>query len=322
MKSGQFYFSSFFNMSEKPPHPEGTQQEIARQEIELSPEVIEKIMEKVEDINEPDTAFHVLNAERPDKEEILIDVLRDGILGQTHERRDEAERAYNQKKPRPHTQRGAYVEDVKSGKMPRVSFDIVGRMSNGPYYISEAHYMESVLGATNIAIIFDLTKFSDGIGTQEEYEQELETLKAKGSTRPELDYLDSKLKMGTFWPGHGGNPSPPRENDDLWSSDDPKEARTLSTAKDYGHVLMGRVSPRHFKGIVLKVHTPERRLGYLGVERDPNIIQEEVKKIVDKQRKVYRLNPDKILPIYDIYGNLLWPKQMSREDIEKEEEEK
>lgn len=308
-------------MGERPTNPNIPKPEIPKQEVELTPEVIEIVMRKVEDICTSGTAYHVFNANRYDKKkEILVDVLRDGILGLTQERIQEQQRLHQEKKDAPYTQRGAYVEDVRGGELPRLWFDIVGR-SKGTYGIENSYWMNSYRynrAPINIAIVFDLLDFTDGIGGREEYLEQLEDLKKSGSEKPADDYIRNHSRIGTYFPADTRGPKDPAETD-WWN----RNNQTMS-ASDEGHVLFGRISPRYFKGIVLKVNNLEesKETNSLEEERDPVIIQNEMKKIVDLQLKVYKLKPDNLIPIYDTRGNLLWPKQMNHEDLKKEEEEK
>lgn len=309
-------------MSENQPKPESLQTEISKQETKLSPEIIELVMEKVENILKPDLAFHVLNANRQPKErdEILGDMLRDGILGITRERKAEQQKAHYEKRPPSHTQRGAYVDDVKSGGLPQIWFEINGRIQLKSS-IEDSIWMNTSIVPVNIAIVFDLSHFTDGIGTHERYEQQIEKIKKSGSKYPKNDYIQQQSSIGTFFPATTIGPSEPQ----AWM-------RGLQKTKgemDTGFVLLGRVSPRYFKGIVLKVNRevkehvdPTHTYSRDNEESDPVAIQTVLKKIVDMQLKIYKLTPDKILPVYDRHGNLLWPRQMSRNNLATTDEEK
>ncbi|MFH1291783.1 MAG: hypothetical protein ABIH87_01115 [bacterium] len=291
-------------MSERPTNPNLPKPEIPKQEVELSPEVIEMVMEKVEDIYTPGTAFHVLNAlqkwhgEKGNVTDIetIDDVLRDGVLGKIPERGEEPLSRH----------RGAFVEDIKSGKMPRVWFDIVGRSAryNLPH---DSIWMQG--GVVSVAIIFDLSKFSDGIGQEEDYRQKLEELKKRGSTDPEADYRKEHEKIGTFFSSSAYRPL----DHNLFNT----KGFTMSN-EGSGFTLFGRVSPRHFRGIILRLRKQGQK--ELKVEDDQTRIQGEVDKIVSKQLKTYKNKPEMLLPIYDSRGHLLWPKQVDYKELYKEEE--
>lgn len=284
-------------MSERLPKLECPQPEIVKQENELGPEVIETVMGKIEDIRVPGTAFHVLNANRYQKnkkEETLGHMLRDGILGLTRERVSEEQRAAGEKRPPSHTQRGAYIEDLKSGKLPTVFFDIVGRNTD-----QDGFWLGHASG--KIAIIFDLSHFVDGIGQQQDFERQLDTLRENRSTNPWKDYLKEHVKIGKYFPTDGTFPNKPFG----WT----KDGKSIGQI-DMGHQLFGRVSPRHFKGIILEPPS------------DTAVQDEMIRKIVEIQLNVYKLQPEKLLPIYNRAGDLLWPKQLRHEKIIEENEEK
>lgn len=301
-------------MGERPPKPESLHSKVPIERRELSPEIIEMVMEKVEDINASETAFHVLGAaekwhgeKRPVTEiKIINDVLRDGILGQTVNRRHERQ---SSKEKLPISQRGTYVEDVKKGELPRVWFDIIGRADLTQPSIAGAFWMQ---GKISVAVVFDLSKFTDGIGKEEDYEQRLKELEESGSINPKADYIQQHSKIGTFFPSDGSGPMSPLE----WND----EGLTVGT-RDFGHLLLGRVSPRHFKGIALRVCKIGEDGRYKD-ETDQTKIQNEVDKIVTAQSKIYQREPNMLLPIYDVQGNLLWPEQLSYEKKYKMEEEK
>lgn len=239
-------------------------------ENELSPETIEMVMKKVVDIQAYGTAFQVLNANRGNKKEVLADILRNRILGLTKARKDEERRAHYEGRNPSHTQRDAYVEDIKSGELPQVWFDMLGRSRftdnmKKSYWMNSFRYNQAPI---NIALVFDISKFTDGIGGSEDYLEELQKLKEGGSENPADDYIKNHSKIGTYFPANTEGPKDPAETD--WWND---ENQTQSNP-DEGHVLFGRISPRYFKGIVLKVNNLEtsQKTHSLEEEHDQEII--------------------------------------------------
>lgn len=75
---------------------------------------------------------------------------------------------------------------------------------------------------------------------------------------------------------------------------------TKLTPYPEGHALSFRVAPRFLKGLILKI------------SRKENASQEIIDKLA---RVINEENSD--IPIYDFDGNLLWPKQMSYEEVKK-----
>lgn len=72
-----------------------------------------------------------------------------------------------------------------------------------------------------------------------------------------------------------------------------------------GFTISHRVPPRNFKGIVVRVSD------------ESHTTNANVQVIVDTMLRVYSKTPDLLLPIYDTNGNLLWPKNMTYEEIKK-----
>ena len=70
---------------------------------------------------------------------------------------------------------------------------------------------------------------------------------------------------------------------------------------EYGFVLSPRVSPRRFEGLVLQA--------------DSELMQQITRQLSEIITKVNKDKPERIIPIYDKNGNLLWPKQMTHEEI-------
>lgn len=81
-----------------------------------------------------------------------------------------------------------------------------------------------------------------------------------------------------------------------------EEGKRMPTL-EYGFVLSYRVAPRFFQGIVV---------GF----------SDKVEDVVSAMLKQYEHKPHLLLPIYDIQGNLLWPKPMRYEQVKKFIEER
>lgn len=72
-------------------------------------------------------------------------------------------------------------------------------------------------------------------------------------------------------------------------------------SSEWGFALHYRVAPRFIKGIIYKGNNPE----------------DFVKNIENIYRDVYVDKLSQAIPVYDIDGNLLWPKQMNYEEVKK-----
>ena len=86
-----------------------------------------------------------------------------------------------------------------------------------------------------------------------------------------------------------------------------------------GFILCHRVAPRLFSGIVL---SPGKENPVKGEGAGRNFIEDtdyapHVQKIVDEMMEADKEKPELLVPIYDLYGNLLWPKQMPYEEVKK-----
>ncbi|HLC71612.1 MAG TPA: hypothetical protein VJI32_06375, partial [Candidatus Nanoarchaeia archaeon] len=94
------------------------------------------------------------------------------------------------------------------------------------------------------------------------------------------------LPLGTYQPNHP----------DIRDSKDGK----TTVDSEFGFVLGGRVAPRKFTGILLHPTKYGRHL------KDYYLIDEWL-------RGIKEINDT--LPVYDCFGNLLWPKEMSYEEV-------
>jgi len=314
-------------MSEKiPPIEESPQTLLTEQmgkaekesfEEELSPEVIEKIMEKVRDIDTKGLAYHVLFQ----REKHLKSVLSSGILGQ--------ELGGNERKD---VTKEWWVKSIRERKK-FVHFNIIGRARKDlddpdiDDYRRQKYSEKTEIGKSyhlkygGIAFIFDISDY-----------QELS---------PE------------FRPGKGVSRTF-RSQDPYFYSHRGEEGRTTQEGlsipqSEYGFVLSYRVPPRLFKGIVLNAERyltedevkneveysrkayekytkptkgpfDEEKTKQRIIERrvrDKNYEPQQVHQIVGILKEVYQEKKYHPLPIYDVYGNLLWPQKISYEDVKK-----
>ncbi len=88
-----------------------------------------------------------------------------------------------------------------------------------------------------------------------------------------------------------------------YENDDPR----LSTPRsEHGYAGPARVAPRKFLGIVVSYPDPEQ-------------CQRAANDIAQVMLETDTNHPERLIPIYDISGNMLWPKNISYEEIQKEQ---
>ncbi len=310
---------------EQQPQLESQEDSESKVEKELSPEIIEKIMEKVQDIDQKGTGYHALS-----DNEKLRSVLQDGLLGQEmHPNKSNIKLGKK------------WAKAVRKTHKSFVHFNIVGRavlnqdtkLSHDKQHLSEKReigksYYMGVPG--KLAIMFDIGNYKEltGVGLPGE--------KSRGK---------SKSFRMAFYPESIDKEGLPKPH------------------SEYGFVISYRIAPRFFKGIVLypgresteeeiRKELAKRKKSYegykkrgkpfyypqisesyfdeekernyvkfMGTKEDENYLP-HVKKLTQAMMDVDKDKPERLIPIYDVYGNLWWPKQMSYEEVKKFVEER
>lgn len=128
-------------------------EEAEEKEFELTPEIEEMIMEKVQYINENGTAFTVItNSIRDEKsfEKKLRDIFSYGLLGRSSAYLDEFLKEDSDLKKE-------WVKDVRK-KESFVYFNIVGKTARN---IEWSYYVESKSNFPTVALVFDLSRFKE-----------------------------------------------------------------------------------------------------------------------------------------------------------------
>lgn len=309
----------------------------ANLEQELSPEVIEKTMEKVQDTNAKGLAYSVI------KNENLEQILNQGLLGTLTPREDITPAKW-----------------IRYGPERRTSvvyFSIVGRRYGRYWQPNELEIRNSLLMSVysepRIAIILDLTHFKEEIPSSLRSRLEKRIIPRSNTFWCDDPMVEESWERNFF----GLRPRDRKileriksEREDITEKGEPK------SSSDYGFALSPRVAPRLFRGIVCKavrkktdeeiIQDIKKRVsqgdifipGYPDLERmkeaekkenyysytdkDPEIIRKMVEKTVFLMRKIYKGKEHLLLPIYDVHGNLWWPKKMSYEEVKRFVEEK
>lgn len=282
-------------------------------EQELSPEQIEQIMAKVQDIDRDGIAYRALTGKTHEEwlekklpYTHLKDVLINGSLGKQNGRGQVEKNEW-----------AKIQRDSIHGKGGGISqcFNIVGRSNDEvekgkyPRLMRTGSFGKDRLGGGDqMGIIFDLDKF-----------QELDRSK----------FGSDSLQLRTY----SNNDGKPFENCDL---------------AEFGFSLFPRISPKLLTGIIFRCHEknnieekrkhfianilkdkipkiPENMYDYvypnyinkedlytLNISDDPEDVMKMVTKIVDMM-----FSTDLLVPVYDVKGNLWWPKRMSYEEVKK-----
>lgn len=318
-------------------------------ELELSPESIEQIMEKVQDINEYGTAYKTICRSTevenedlpisPQKRNALIATLREGELGtekiQMGQEYSSPWKYYGGKRGKESWREVARNKNF----IPKVYFNILGRSEHEKYGISQAHYCQShEQNVLVLTLIFDLKPYYDA-------GPNAATWISERDWRPHR-FFTCDASIDTLYPTlkaveevYGQNCTDYNEYRDwinkkaIKSEEQFKkmcertkqimvEREKKSTfdlggrAKgewqnfdsQCGFILTPRIPPRFFTGIIL--------------DRHPELGTSDAGGVANLMTETNRDNPDRLFPIYDIHGNLLWPKQMTYAEVKEFVEQK
>lgn len=282
-------------------------------EGQLSPEVLEKVMEKVQDVNRYGTAWSIVPEGR------LKNIFTDGLLG-VSEDREGINRCnfYNE------NSKELFISDVRkrheSNFSPDVYFNVVGRQEHyGDQLISKNQRISDVsyyfIDEDALAILFDLSSFQE--------------VSVENNRR--LGYKKFGLHE------HFSNP-------EIYSVTKNDKGESMSPI-EYGFRLSPRMSPRLIQGLLFykaKKLTSEEiltipglnpsknfffdeegryylfRQGWFTEENNDEILEKRAKEIVIKMFEAKKT----LVPVYDYKGNLWWPKRMSYEEVKRFVEER
>lgn len=272
-------------------------------EADLSPEIESVVMKKIQDIDTDGTAYSTIGAYARDlnttkltsnapaegaREEVFRSVMASGLLGFVRQEQqggsdislgDDFKKIWAER-----------MRDKKSMDAPlNVYFNIIGteeeKMKKGVSRMSQSNWAGK---EDSISIIFNLRPFKKK--SREEFD--------KGPKQK--TYLSSSMNV-----------------DDK-----------VDTA--YGHLLHSRVPPKNFLGVVLGDHFSEMRRRRSFDYREMTdeeaaatrflsdiVINKRVRRLVDAMKDACVGKPEMLVPVYDIHGNLLWPKRLAHEEVKK-----
>lgn len=299
----------------EPPKPKPEDKSLV--EKELSPEQIEKIMEKVQDINKFGTAYRGIKGFNLVQHNGLIDtaILRGGFGGIPHEK------GINAKELREVEKRYGLKFEQKGV----VFFHIIGRTIDIPDDLDtfdlktgDEAFLPNIRPG-NVSFIFSLDDYKEvvGWGTPSAVEKYNES---GFPTRYGLRDREYSIQGFFFsYPDEIIQKYKPHEE---ISEEDKKK---IKTPKEFGFIITGRVTPDKFRGIVIGTGKSKEEIeqeGRLNLEKERSVLKIDIlaKQIKDEFEKTKE--DHSLLPIYDVHGNLLWPKQMNYAEVKKLAEER
>lgn len=259
---------------------------------ELSPEVLDLVMAKVQDINTEGIGFSVTDKYKNSLERVL----EKGLLGSPGATTDTSKWAEEARKEKDKLVffniTGRYVTPSREWyKNARAEDEYDERYGNFPASIKNVGML-----ANGIHILFDMKSF---------HEDPRGVWESDKKTRQRLPHHHYAIH------GEGGGQN--------------SEGQTLADSR-FGFALKQRIAPRFFTGIVLnlqhvtkRVHNIPRQgdytLNYKDYSNEDNLAK--AKEISELMRKLHPDKPELWLPVYDANGNLLWPKPMFYEQVKK-----
>jgi len=272
-------------------------------EEELSPEIIETIMEKVMDIDTAGLGYSSISSTWTENPRVMNSIFRNGLFGRETGHENIGGYRLSSKSPQEN-----WARNLREHKQGHTYFNVVGRTTlenkkrkpNTPEIAGN-----SLSDDDSVTFYFDLSFF---------HELNLDTyknlVKRKGDIYPLLE--KNHRYYGVDVNGLYDN-NLTRMN--LTSIEDVHRVEDIKPVETWGFVTSTRIAPRFFKGIILGDETYESGKGM--VSRNPNELQKQVNIYKEKMFNIYKNSPDLFLPIYSTNGNLLWPKQMSYEEVKK-----
>ena len=283
-KDGSFVYKQAFWLSKKEAEEEAelerydlkaAERLIKINEIEkkLSPEIIELIMNKIQDIDQGELAYHVLTErENPKERNSIINIekklagsLKNGLLSISNgvlggkEGQDVLNTILPNRKDSPLPEEikdlpleQKWVHNVRKNKTGLVFFNLTGGWHKNQPHAIEIRESWYVQYQKSVVLLFELK---------------------------EKDKKIIAMERNSLYPGSSRG--------------------TLH--EEIGFALPYRVAPRRFNGIVINNCNDERLIPM----------------VKGNMLEIYKDKPELMLPIYNMDGDLLWPKQMPYKEIKK-----
>jgi len=333
-----------------------------KQELEIPPEVLEQVMVKVQDINKEGNGLTSLRCKDDRSSlrakfglTKLISVLKNGLLGLAgdglHDDPLLTDAEKEEIRNKPAKDRWAY--EARKYHVAYFFANIIGR---------DIKDVEGSIWAVHaeVSFVFDLRHFKPALSStpynrkaqsrtyrgeldESEVQDFLESVGIDSSAPLEklVPELENKMpELRTRFNIKKGDQHT-EENRDVWLAFIKMESiidqwnknkRIRHGDRSEGLTINHRIAPRKFIGLVLnplrpktseelKRHYVEDR-GDMIRTTDPEILDEDIKILVQQMAEIYQGKEELIMPIYDRMGNLLWPKQMTYEEVKRLEAER
>ena len=290
-------------MPEKPTPEEFNKPFEVKETQEQNPEILAKVMDKVIDISANGTAFTVLNG-MPNSDEIkseedrqarykktdndFANLLRVGLL--SPHIREELDAQSNRPKSR-------------QGKIP---------ISQGMRdYIRKA--APGLSGTSQQNVYISILSSSKGFIPRDRIE--------KGYFEDE-EIKNPKIRTNTYWEKSRIAPIAVAIDFKDYKAFDlstmtQKKSHTLPTDQErqlpdapgaggtHDVKVLNRIGPRHFLGVIMGK-----------AELSDSEFENRLERLLSAMKEVDAKKPDRLLPFYDEYGNLLWPKKMTYKQLQ------
>lgn len=306
-------------------------------EQELSPEILERIIARVEDINKDGIGFSSVFGKYKIFEKVAENILRNGLLGGPLWKPID-------KSPE------KWAQEVRQEKDAVIHFNITGRFHSHLHFTkSEREKMEKY--PNRYSFLKEDPFYSGGPAAHMRIQDSswaqhggiifLFDLKSFKETLPypadnDEDFVH-KLPLRSFTVAdHAVRAAWLRGQEEYSEQLRGQPHPTYRVIKDdkerplpdsgFGFIIKSRIAPRFFSGIVIDDNEPPKVSAKLtGAERENKIHeqldmikaerQSRTLEIVRAMKKTYKDKPELLLPVYDVDGNLLWPKNISYEQI-------
>lgn len=247
-------------------------------EQKISPELKASVIKKINDLDKAGVAYHVTQ-DSPDTPK-LISMLETGLVTGMVSHIAKTYYAEEDRASLPKRVREVAAHEIKYGKNPNshLWFNIVGRArdtKSEPDATTEIEQMGLYNWEGQVAVLFNISDFTE-------------------VEKPDKSYFE-KRKHFSY-------------NHDIKRS----ETEPNKALSSLGFMINDRISPRRFQGIVLRTHT---KANYPEHEHAGTIWPKKLKEVVATMLDINKDHPERIVPIYDEMGNLLWPEKLSRDQI-------
>lgn len=324
------------------------------EEIEISPDVLEILKAKIQDINKMGngvTTPRTYSEERSIRSEWgkqrFMSILENGLLGSSLDLSGLSEEEKDKLRS---DNKSAWAYSARKNHRARFYANIIGRDVEDIQHSIWSRHGE-------VTFVFDLSDYKLTMSMPSDAKARSKTYRRN----IHQEFLLKKMEASGIDPAAPLEEVVPKMRDADKkligaNKDNPDNVRNLlfgeTTIRDLeeefkqsyilrhrqgedGYVISHRVAPRKFIGIVLnpqrlKTSDEIKRFGTNNIldpgemtaTDDSKVLEEDITTLVKLMAETYKGKEELMLPIYDRAGNLLWPEKMSYEDIRKLEAEK